>query len=391
MYGRCEACKDITLPVNMDPTTKNNIISWTEWTTRSTPVKKKLQNGTTTEIDMKTTTLEKKVATIEKLVELTKSELPRISTHLYNIWHQFTHLKQLKENLTQHDVVVHHDAVATWAHLQPVLGYITYNYPLAKNIHFLSDGPTSQYRNKVAFYLASTVPFMKGFKTVTWNFTEASHGKGAPDGVGGALKNLADRVVAYGTDIPNASALLENLAKHSSVRLFEVTEDNIAACGELIPPFLKSVPGTMKIHQIKLNIMSPQVVATEPGNIRFREVSCFCSHSCDCFSPKESVFTQRESEETIKVRAWVLVDYDGDLYPGTVTQIASGQYEVDTMSCAGDNRCYIPSIRFAGEKVQVGGPEAQPELSVQQPELSGAAQEPQLSHAVQEAQVQQPQ
>ncbi|XP_038153357.1 uncharacterized protein LOC119791359 [Cyprinodon tularosa] len=343
---------------------------------------------------MKTTTLEKKVATIEKLVELTKSELPRISTHLYNIWHQFTHLKQLKENLTQHDVVVHvdysenytckwskeikdahfggshqqvtlhtgvlyytggqaesfatvsaslqHDAVATWAHLQPVLGYITSNYPLAKNIHFLSDGPTSQYRNKVAFYLASTVPFMKGFKTVTWNFTEASHGKGAPDGVGGALKNLADRVVAYGTDIPNASALLENLAKHSSVRLFEVTEDNIAACGELVPPFLKSVPGTMKIHQ---------VVATEPGNIRFREVSCFCSHSCDCFSPKEFVFTQRESEETIKVGTWVLVDYDGDLYPGTVTQIASGQYEVDTMSCAGDNRFYIPSIRFAGEKV----------------------------------------
>ncbi|CAG5897228.1 unnamed protein product, partial [Menidia menidia] len=37
--------------------------------------------------------------------------------------------------------------------------------------------------------------------------------------------------------------------------------------------------------------------------------------------------------------------------------------------------------------VQVGGPEAQPELSVQQPELSGAAHEPQLSHAVQEAQV----
>lgn len=306
MYGRCEACKDRTFPANVDPTTKNNIISWTEWTTRSTPVTKKLQDGTTTETDIRTTTLEKKVASVEKLVELTKSELPRISTHLYNILHQFTHLKQLKENLTQHDVVVHvdysenytckwskeikdthfggshqqvtlhtgvlyftrgqaesfatvsaslqHDAVATWAHLQPVLGYITSNYPLAKNIHFLSDGPTSQYRNKVAFYLASTVPFMKGFKTVTWNFTEASHGKGAPDGVGGALKNLADRVVAYGTDIPNASALLENLAKHSSVRIFEVTEDNIAACGELVPPFLKSVPGTMKIHQVSTHM-----------------------------------------------------------------------------------------------------------------------------------------
>lgn len=304
MYGRCEACKDRTFPVVVDPTTKNNTVSWSEWVTRSTPMTKKLQNGTTTGFEMKITGLEKKVATIEKLVELTKTDLPRFCTHLYNIWHQFTRVKQLKETLTENDVIVHvdysenytckwskeikdthfggshqqvtlhtgvmyfsdgqaesfatvsgslqHDAVATWAHLEPVLDHIRASRPQAKNIHFLSDGPTSQYRNKVAFYLASTVPFVKGFKTVTWNFTEASHGKGAPDGVGGALKNLADRLVAYGTDIPNAAALLENLSNQSSVRLFEVTEENIAKCGELVAPSLKSVPGTMKVHQVSI-------------------------------------------------------------------------------------------------------------------------------------------
>lgn len=30
--------------------------------------------------------------------------------------------------------------------------------------------------------------FDMGFQCETWNFFEASHGKGAPDGVGGALK-----------------------------------------------------------------------------------------------------------------------------------------------------------------------------------------------------------
>lgn len=304
MYGRCEACKDRAFPVIVDPTTKNNIVSWSEWVTRSIPMKKKMQNSTTTEFEMKTTILEKKVATIEKLTELTKSDLPRFCTHLYNIGHQFTRLKQLKETLTENDVVVHvdysenytckwskeikdthfggsheqvtlhtgvmyfndgqaesfatvsdslqHDAVATWAHLEPVLEDIRASHPQAKNIHFLSDGPTSQYRNKVAFYLASTVPFMKGFKTVTWNFTEASHGKGAPDGVGGALKNLADRLVAYGTDIPNAAALLENLSSQSTVKLFKVTEENITKCGELVAPSLKSVPGTLKVHQVSI-------------------------------------------------------------------------------------------------------------------------------------------
>lgn len=136
-----------------------------------------------------------------------------------------------------------HDAVATTKSIRE-------EHPEAKHIHLISDGPTSPYRNKTSFYLASTVPFMRGFEYVTWNFTEASHGKGAPDGVGGALKNLADRIVAYGTNIPDANTLHEQLAAHSSVRLYMVTTDEISSGLELIPPSLKPVPGTMKIHQV---------------------------------------------------------------------------------------------------------------------------------------------
>ncbi|KAF4114265.1 hypothetical protein G5714_004488 [Onychostoma macrolepis] len=34
-----------------------------------------------------------------------------------------------------------------------------------------------------------------------------------------------------------------------------------------------------------------------------------------------------------------------------IHQIVDGQYEVDTMSCAGPNKFFIPSIRYEGEKV----------------------------------------
>ncbi|KAK1889254.1 Protein MLP1 [Dissostichus eleginoides] len=343
----------------IDPDTKNNIVSWNEWVTRTTAFTKKQSDGTSTVVDAKNTTLEKKVASTEKLVELTNNDLPRFSIHLYNIAHQFTRIKELKQSLAEDQVVVHfdysenynckwskeikdthfggchkqvtlhtgvlyfsegqseafttvssclrHDAVATWAHLDPVLEHIKTSHPSAKNIHLVSDGPTSQYRNKVSFYLASTVPFMKGFKSVTWNFTEASHGKGAPDGVGGALKNLADRLVAYGTDIPDAEALLHNLSKQSSVKLFKVTEEKVETYRELVPPSLKTVQGTLKVHQL---------VSTDPG--------------------------------------WAMVlvvEYDGDLYPGTVTQIVEDQFEVDTMNCAGENRFFYPSIGFPGDKV----------------------------------------
>ena len=69
---------------------------------------------------------------------------------------------------------------------------------------------------------------------MTWNFTEASYGKGAPDGVGGALKNLADRMVAYGKEIPDTHALMENLFKQTSVKLFGVTEEKIKTSGESV-------------------------------------------------------------------------------------------------------------------------------------------------------------
>ncbi|CAL8332938.1 unnamed protein product [Arctogadus glacialis] len=48
----------------------------------------------------------------------------------------------------------------------------------------------------------SSVPYTWGFKRVTWNFSERSHGKGAPDGVGGVLK--PDHVSP--TDVPCAQS-----------------------------------------------------------------------------------------------------------------------------------------------------------------------------------------
>ncbi|KAF3854209.1 hypothetical protein F7725_022264 [Dissostichus mawsoni] len=360
MYKRCSTCKDKTFLAMIDSDTKNNIVSWNEWVTRTTPFTKKQSDGTSTVVDANNTTLEKKVASTEKLVELTDNDLPRFSIHLENYnckWSKEikdTHSGGCHKQVTLHTGVLYfsegqseafttvssclrHDAVATWAHLDKVLEHIKTSHPSAKNIHLVSDGPMSQYRNKVSFYLASTVPFMKGFKS------RHRMEKGLRM-VLGALKNLADRLVAYGTDIPDAEALLHNLSKQSSVKLFKVTEEKVETYRELVPPSLKTVQGTLKL------------VSTDPGKIKVREVSCFCRPACDCYSPKEFILkenaaSEEKAEESIEVGQWVLVEYDGDLYPGTVTQIVEDQFEVDTMNCAGENRLFYPSIGFPGDKV----------------------------------------
>lgn len=51
-----------------------------------------------------------------------------------------------------------------------VLKDIRQKYPDANNLHFISDSPTSQYRYKTLFCLASSVPFLHGFQWITWNF-----------------------------------------------------------------------------------------------------------------------------------------------------------------------------------------------------------------------------
>ena len=47
----------------------------------------------------------------------------------------------------------------------------------------------------------------RGFKNGTWNFHESGHGKGAPDGIGGALKRAANLKVLHGKGIVNATLM----------------------------------------------------------------------------------------------------------------------------------------------------------------------------------------
>ncbi|GBL55455.1 hypothetical protein AVEN_258391-1 [Araneus ventricosus] len=81
--------------------------------------------------------------------------------------------------------------------------------PNVKQLHSISDSPTSQYCNKQNFYLFTkeTVKYFLALASATWNYTESRHGKGASDGIGSIIKQSADKAVAEGNDIPDVDAL----------------------------------------------------------------------------------------------------------------------------------------------------------------------------------------
>ena len=118
----------------------------------------------------------------------------------------------------------------------PALRHVQTLLPAIDIVTVQSDGPVNQYRNRKNFYLISTIPFRSGFRNIIWNFWESRHVKGAPDGVGAAVKRRADSFVAHGKDIPNARLVIIELSQLTyAVTLFFVAETAIARCDALLP------------------------------------------------------------------------------------------------------------------------------------------------------------
>jgi hypothetical protein len=144
-----------------------------------------------------------------------------------------------------------HGPIAVWKHLEPIHDLIKTQKNI-NTIHYFSDGPTTQYRQKHNFFLFSTrCPFTHA----TWNFFEAGHGKGAADGVGGALKRKADNLLRHGTDLPTPQRLYEELKKSKTgIKLFWVGRECIEKFRNSVKHLLDAqipVPGTMKLHQVE--------------------------------------------------------------------------------------------------------------------------------------------
>ena len=136
-----------------------------------------------------------------------------------------------------------HDPVEMWAHLEPIFEHAKGTQPQLDTVHFVSDGPTTQCRQNGNFCLMSRIIHRQGFSASSWNFLEAGHGKGAPDGVGGCLKRAADCILAKGQDLPTPFDV--HIALQTAclgILLCYVPTSVIEQHGDL-PSTLRSAPG----------------------------------------------------------------------------------------------------------------------------------------------------
>lgn len=341
-YGECKTCINKHIDFVMGENDMNDRISWNEWVLNTHEYKPKNNNDetkTTKRVDK-----EIKTGSLNFLIDGFKKELEDFKVHSYNIIHQYKEYCRCTKNLNKHTIALHidfsenyacklakeiqamhfdgsrhqitihtgilyskkgnqsfasmssnkdHGPDAIWAHLLPVLKMIKEKFPEVDGIHFYSDGPTVQYRQKKNFYYFSKLTREFGIPYSTWNFFESAHGKGAADGVGAAIKRNLDAFVAYGTDVPDVKTAFNLLQQSDTkIQLFYIPEDAIMTeCIDLVP-----VPKTMKLHQIINNVNMENAIF-------YRDLSCFCEKGlpkrgfCDCLNLKPAILTKEKPKK----------------------------------------------------------------------------------------------
>ncbi|KAJ8009770.1 hypothetical protein DPEC_G00067670 [Dallia pectoralis] len=179
--------------------------------------------------------------------------------------------------------------------------------------------------------MLTTELYNQGFTLGTWNFFKASHGKGAPDGVGGLLKRTADRLVSQGEDISTAKHIFNALVNtNTAVKIFYIEEATVER------PY-------SRCHNDSRCTMH---YADSPGHhastrkLTYCDVSCLCSTrqilQCQCYQAKafnfkvnSAVPALHQDQPDLEVQwerddivgQWCVIRYDDEVYPGTIVEV----------------------------------------------------------------------
>ena len=162
--------------------------------------------------------------------------------------------------------VTNHSLPTTFAFLKKLIPIVKKDYPHLEVIHFVSDGPSSQYRNKSVCNLIARFHQIFSLRA-TWSWWEAGHGKGPCDGVGGAIKKKADNIVKTNKIISNANDFHDNIeASGTCMFLIKVDRKDVDQAREEVCSWnAPIVKGLSSMH----------TVVPMCGKLYMKTTSCF--------------------------------------------------------------------------------------------------------------------
>ena len=211
MYGECTECGGASIQISCNVDTSSPA-TWQVW--KSVKEQREVGGANVQVTVMKQVT---ESGAIDDLVDAVNRLMPKFKRHHFNMVHQQQFYSTLRKDLAAGECMVHvdyaenylgksarevqaahfgashrqitlhtgvyfvgttvertfctlsenthHGPAAVWCHLRPILGVIRTDHPTVKKIHFFSDGPTSQYKQKGNFLLFANIALKFGFSS----------------------------------------------------------------------------------------------------------------------------------------------------------------------------------------------------------------------------------
>ena len=230
-----------------------------------------------------------------------------------------------------------HNAASVAAFLDTVVFEVRRIVPYVKVIHYWTDSPTSQYRNKLIFDIVANHYSLYNCAAV-WNYFEAGHGKGPCDGLSGTVKRMADTAIKTGKvmiqDADDFFAWANEKSTFVHVTFKFISEVTINEKVSQIADYsdkLRPIKGTMKLHAVKGKGNSTVVV---------RETSCYCQgclsdNNCETWreeKKRKAVGLSQNTQEPLmkmSVNNYVAAVYEEKWYVGKILSIDNSDKTVE--------------------------------------------------------------
>ena len=217
---------------------------------------------------------------------------------------------------------------------------------MMSNVIF-SDGPSTEFKNK--FTMNILYHLGERYKCdFEWHYFAKSHGKGVVDGVGGTIKSAVrtrvmskdeKTIVQNSTDFHNvASSILK------STKCFHISKNEIDELNKMLNPWDNTVqvPGIRGIHVVKYHYGSKTIMCWKTSydvhKKPFYEMSfapTLNGDDDDDDEHHEVSCSQGGIKTPLSVGQWCLVNYEGAIFPGEVTQSVGNETEVSVMTKSG--------------------------------------------------------
>lgn len=173
-----------------------------------------------------------------------------------------------------------HNASTVFSILQQFLPLLKSNLPHIRHVTYLTDSPTSQYRNATITTMLVKHEALFHIRA-NWIYFESGHGKGPCKGIGGTSKRRADEALKRGVvaSIENANDFYQ-WAKcgSTSIQYFLVKGSDVAAAQVTINSWVQvCVPNIMKVHSVR--VCGPHIYS--------RDRACF--YPC-CYNVESNTF-----------------------------------------------------------------------------------------------------